>query len=200
MLARVRSFLAASPYPSPDPKDYDKRAAVLIALTDHDDDPRIVLTKRAEHLNSHSGQVSLPGGKWDVEDASLLQTALRESWEEVGLQPELVEVLGALPVVQTYQGVNVAPFVGVVPKDVELVPNYQELDAIFQVPVSFFLRDERVRTDIFNRSVGHAWSPAYHFEGFEIWGFTARLLASFLNEALGADIHKESRAPVMEWG
>ncbi|MGH1371086.1 MAG: CoA pyrophosphatase [Cellvibrionaceae bacterium] len=199
MLQQLRSYLAASSVQAPEATDLSKPAAVLIALTDSPDNPSIVLTRRSQHLSSHSGEVSLPGGKWDFEDGSLETTALREAHEEIGLDPGLVEVLGALPVFQTWQGVEVTPIVGVVPETLNLTPNLDELDAIFQVPVQFFLDDQRLRTDIFERKIGHIWSPAYEFEGFEIWGFTARLLVNFIGEAFDAQIQRDNPAPVKDW-
>lgn len=199
MLQQLRSHLAASPLQAPNAADLNKPAAVLIALTNTPENPSVVLTRRSQHLSSHSGEVSLPGGKWDPEDGSLEITALREAHEEIGLEPELVEVLGALPVFQTWQGVQVAPIVAVVPEILTLTPNLDELDAIFQVPLQFFLDDKRLRTDIFERKVGHIWSPAYEFEGFEIWGFTARLLVNFISEAFEVEIKRENPAPVKDW-
>lgn len=199
MLQQLRSHLAASSLQAPNAADLNKPAAVLIALTNTPENPSVVLTRRSQNLSSHSGEVSLPGGKWDPEDGSLEITALREAHEEIGLEPELVEVLGALPVFQTWQGVQVAPIVAVVPEILTLTPNLDELDAIFQVPLQFFLDDRRLRTDIFERKVGHIWSPAYEFEGFEIWGFTARLLVNFISEAFDVEIKRENPAPVKDW-
>lgn len=199
MLNRVRSYLAESSLAAPIVGQIDSPAAVLIAITDSATEPMVVLTKRAENLSTHSGEVSLPGGKWESQDRTLEQTALREAHEEIGLDPRLVEVLGPLPVFQTWRGVNVAPFVGVVPSGLQLTPNPGELDAIFQVPLSFFESDQRIRTDLFERDIGHVWSPAYDFEGYEIWGFTARLLVNFLNDALGLGIDRENPAPVKDW-
>lgn len=178
----------------------DVRAAVLLALTDIEDDPRVLLTRRALHLSSHSGEVSLPGGKWDEQDDSLEQTALREAWEEIGLLPASVNVLSPLGVISTRQGVAVAPYVGIVPAGLDLKPNLDELDAIFQLPLSFLLGDQRIRTDIYHRDNETFWSPAYEYEGFEIWGFTARLLVEFVNEMLDAGIERENPAPIKDWG
>ncbi len=199
MLQQLRSYLAASTVQAPKATDLSKPAAVLIAVTNTPENPSIVLTRRSQHLSSHSGEVSLPGGKWDPEDGSLKTTALRETHEEIGLEPGLVEVLGALPVFQTWQGIEVTPFVGVVPEKLVLTPNLDELDAIFQVPLQFFIDDQRLRTDIFERNVGHVWSPAYEFDGFEIWGFTARLLVNFISGAFDVDIGRDNPAPVKDW-
>lgn len=199
MLERLRRYLEATSLEPPSVKELPKPAAVLIAITDDPESPEVVLTRRATHLNNHSGEVSLPGGKWDPLDPSLLHTALREAEEEIGLPPEQVEVLGCLPMFQTWKGIDVIPFVGIIPPGLKFIPNYDELDAIFQVPLSFFIKDQRVRTDVFQREVGHLWSPAYDFDGYEIWGFTARLLVNMLNEVYQLDIGRESSAPIRDW-
>ena len=174
-------------------------AAVLLAITDNEENPEVILTKRAVHLNSHSGEVSLPGGKWETSDADLLQTALRESWEEIDLQPSSVDVLGSLSAAYTWQSIKVAPFVGVVPEGVILKPNPNEIDSIFKVPLRFFLEDKRIRTDVFPHPSGQVWSPAYEFDGYEIWGFTARLMINFVNDFCGAKIQCENSAPIKDW-
>jgi 8-oxo-dGTP pyrophosphatase MutT (NUDIX family) len=199
MIERLRWYLEATAYEVPPLKDLPAPAAVLIAITDHPESPEVVLTRRATHLNSHSGEVSLPGGKWEPEDPSLMYTALRETEEEIGLPPAQVEVLGGLPVFQTWKGISVVPYVGIIPQGLTFTPNYDELDAIFQVPLSFFMEDRRVRTDIFQREVGHLWSPAYDYNGYEIWGFTARLLVNFLNDVYEWNIQRENPAPTKDW-
>lgn len=199
MIERLRRYLEASSYEPPALHELPAPAAVLIAITDHPESPEVVLTRRAAHLNNHSGEVSLPGGKWESQDPSLMHTALRESEEEIGLPANQVEVLGCLPLFQTWKGIDVIPFVGVIPEGLEFIPNYNELDAIFQVPLSFFMKDQRVRTDVFQREVGHLWSPAYDFNGYEIWGFTARLLINLLNDVYQLDIQRENPAPIRDW-
>lgn len=172
------------------------QAAVLIAVTDHPSEPEIVLTRRAQHLNSHGGQVAFPGGKWDDTDNNLLYTALRESQEEIGLNPDCVDVKASLPPAMTRFGIKVTPYIGIVPQDALLTPNYDELDAIFKVPVSFFLdHNSRSRTDVF-KGEQHFWAPVWFYQGFEIWGFTAGILAEFFNRTLEADIQEKNPAPV----
>jgi 8-oxo-dGTP pyrophosphatase MutT (NUDIX family) len=199
MLKKLRKQLELGVQPELQQGSFPRQAAVLMALTDNESDPTVVLTKRAEHLSSHSGEVSLPGGKWEIEDDSLLTTALRETHEEIGLESHLIEVLSSLPTLQTWQGMKVTPFVGVVPEALELTPNEGELDAIFHVPLRFFLEDNRIRTDLFPYKGANYWSPAYSFEGYEVWGFTARLMVNFLNDYVGANIQCDNSAPIKDW-
>lgn len=143
------------------------------------DDPyntEIVYTLRAKHLSNHPGEVAFPGGMWEPQDKSLLATALREGYEEVGLYAETVTLLGACSPRSTRAGVWVTPFVGVIPADTELLPNPAELDAVFRVPLAAFHSGAiHIRTDIFSQGEQSWQIPAYQHQGYEIWGFTAAL-------------------------
>ena len=166
---------------------YRAEAAVLLAFTD-EPDTRLILTRRADHLKSHRGEVALPGGKCDPDDASCIATALRESEEEIALPPAAVSVLGVLDPMVTRFGVKVTPVVGVVPPDISLTPNPDELDSIFHVPLSFLLRDERVQTDRGTVN-GHSVAvPRWQWQGYEIWGVTAIILVNLMNRVLGSGI------------
>lgn len=162
-------------------------AAVLIALTDNPFDPEIILTRRASHLSSHSGQVAFPGGMQDKTDRNLKHTALRESEEEVAMQADQVEIIGKLNQVISHMGVRVTPWVGIVPEDIELTANEDELDAIFRVPLSFFLKDERHHTDVIPVEKKAIYVPCYHFDEFVIWGLSAMMLVDLFKTGLGAD-------------
>lgn len=174
---------------------FPNEAAVLVPVTDHSREPEIILTQRAEHLSSHSGEVSFPGGKWEGGDASLVETALRESEEEIGLAPSVVEVINVQPPLYSLWGIKVTPYVGIVPDDVALAANPDELHSLFRVPVRFLLEDRRTRTDVYTNSGRDWWSPVYHYQGYKIWGLTARILVEFLNRAWDAGIERENEAP-----
>lgn len=169
-----------------------RKAGVLIALTDHDD-PHVVLTKRASHLSTHSGEIAFPGGKHDDTDPDLLFTALREAHEEVGLEPESVDVIGQLGQVVSKHGLQVTPWVGVISSDIELQANPDELDEIFTVPLSFFLSDQRYSTDAIRFKGKNLYVPAWEYDGHIIWGLTAYMLVELLNEGCGANIPMKPR-------
>ena len=175
--------------------DLHGHAAVLLALTD-EPDPQVILTLRSQQLSSHSGEVSLPGGRWDETDPSLEFTALRETHEEIGLPADEVRILGPLWTRSTRWQVQVTPWLGVVPADAHLTPNPGELDAIFHVPLSFFLDDPRIRTDRITIDQRRIYLPAYEYEGYEIWGFTAGVLTEFLVRVLNAPIGRRDDVPV----
>jgi 8-oxo-dGTP pyrophosphatase MutT (NUDIX family) len=156
--------------------EFPRQASVLMLFTDSEQHPEIIFTLRAMHLSNHPGEVSFPGGMWEPQDTTLLDTALRESYEEINLLPTQVQLLGACRSRSTRAGVLVTPFVGVIPEHVELVPNRSELDAIFRVPLAAFHSGMiQTRTDIFSHEGRSYRVPAYLHQGYEIWGFTAAL-------------------------
>ena len=180
------------------PGTFPNQAAVLIPLTDHPHNPEIILTKRAQHLSTHSGEVSFPGGKWEQGDKTLVETALRESFEEIGLSPDDVDVINELPPQTSLWGIKVTPYAGIIPHQVTLEADANELDAIFRVPLSFFIDDNRTRTEVYRRHDREWWSPVYHYDGFKIWGLTARILVDFVNSAWDAGIQREHAAPELK--
>ncbi len=185
ILAQIIDRLRGWP-PQPALPDTGRReAAVLLALT-APGEPEVVLIKRAEHLNSHGGQVALPGGMWDPGDASLLETALRESEEEIGLPSARVELIARLPRRETRAGIPVTPYLARIPHDLALRPDPGELDAVFRVPLGFLLDQDNLVSDRFEIAGGWQQLPCYRYRGYRIWGFTFQVLVHFLNVALDA--------------
>jgi 8-oxo-dGTP pyrophosphatase MutT (NUDIX family) len=138
-------------------------------------------------MDSHAGEVAWPGGKQDPEDDNLAQTALRESHEEIGLAPDKVELVAELrPFISKY-GLLVTPFVGLVQHPVRLTANPDEIDSIFEVPLSWLKGDPRTQTDVVSRHGETHQVPVYHFDGFRVWGLTAMILWEFMVEAMRVD-------------
>lgn len=172
------------------------RAAVLLVFREaKSQGVELLLTLRAMHLRSHRGEVAFPGGMWEEGDASLQDTALRESCEEVGLPVESVHSVTSMPASYTRAGVQVTPYVGLVGGSVELRPNPQELDALFWVPEAFLRSDPRVRTDVFLVAGREYWAPVYRYGDYEIWGFTARVIVQFMNLHWQENIGRKHTAP-----
>lgn len=168
--------------------DFPKQAAVMVLITE-EVFPQIIFTLRAKHLNQHAGEVCFPGGKWELQDNSLLITALRETHEEIGLVPSMVDVLGVLPARATRSGAMVQPFVGKIPAGCRFSLNPHELDELFSVPLADFERGLQVRTDIFERNGQRFRFPAYVYQGFEIWGFTAGVTSDLLSLLQSLPVH-----------
>ncbi|TVP58387.1 MAG: CoA pyrophosphatase [Halomonadaceae bacterium] len=162
-------------------------AAILVPVT-YSGNPEIILTQRTTGMSTHSGQVAFPGGMREPADESLLHTALRESEEEIGLRREQVEVISPLSQVVSLHSILVSPFAAVIPEDCTFVPQEKELDAIFRVPVSFFLEDRRLRTDTVTIAGNKLHIPCYQWETYQIWGLSAAVLVDFLNVAYDAGI------------
>jgi 8-oxo-dGTP pyrophosphatase MutT (NUDIX family) len=153
-------------------------AAVLVPIVSHPEGLTVLFTQRTAHLKAHSGQVSFPGGRAEPDDASPEFTALREAQEEIGLAPERVEVLARLPDYLTRSGFRIAPVVGLVAPPLELVPDPNEVDDVFEVPLAFLLdpRNHRHRTREWQgRTVGY-WEMPYG-ERY-IWGATAGMVVN----------------------
>jgi 8-oxo-dGTP pyrophosphatase MutT (NUDIX family) len=162
------------------------QAAVLLPLVMHPR-PTLLLTQRTLHLSTHSGQIALPGGKLDATDADATAAALRETFEETGLPPERVEVLGALPVYTTGTAFLVTPVVGLVQPGFVLQPNPHEVDDVFEVPLDFLMNPANHRRHALEwEGARREWySMPYHDttsggaqERF-IWGATAGMLRNF---------------------
>jgi len=153
-------------------------AAVLIPVIAHAQRLTVLFTQRTQHLKSHSGQVSFPGGRAEPGDASAEFTALREAQEEIGLALERVEILGRLPEYHTRTGFRVTPVIGLIQPPLELMPDPREVESVFEVPLSFLLdpanRQRRTR-ELQGRSVGFY---VFEYQGHMIWGATAGMLVN----------------------
>lgn len=156
-----------------------RAAAVLIAIVTHSR-PTVLLTLRAAHLNSHSGQIAFPGGKVDAADVSVAAAALREAHEEVGLPPGQVRVLGQLPVYTTGSAFAVTPVVALVPPGVLLRADPSEVQDVFEVPLDFLMSPSHHRRHrVLWQGVQREWfSMPYDDQGTEryIWGASAGML------------------------
>ena len=179
-------------YSGTPPVEELRKAAVLIAITDSKD-PELIYTLRSNKVGSHGGEVSFPGGMYEEEDNTLQNTALRESQEETGLDKAKVNILGPIDTVVSRFNVSVTPYVGIVPDDIELNDNSDEIDACFRVPLSFLLEDKRHRNDEINRNGDIFFMPAYQYDSYIIWGLTAMITVDFLNIALDAKIDLKTK-------
>ncbi|HEX2850124.1 MAG TPA: CoA pyrophosphatase [Acidimicrobiales bacterium] len=157
-------------------------AAVLCAAFEEEGEARIILTRRTEWLRSHSHQVAFPGGRLEP-DETPVQAALREAWEEVGLDPDTVTIVGRLGRMATISSPmsSIHPFVGVLPGRPELHPNPDEVERVFDVAVAELMEDGCFREEIWG--VGEGERPIYFFElgGETIWGATARMIYELLD-------------------
>ena len=153
-------------------------AAVLVPVIERPEGLTVLFTQRTAHLNDHAGQVSFPGGRCEVTDASPVFTALRETEEEIGLAPELIEILGILSEYRTGTGFSVTPVVGLVRPPFDLHPDSFEVAEVFETPLAFLLdpaNHQRHSMEI-GGVLRHYYAMPY--EGHFIWGATAGMLVS----------------------
>ena len=163
----------------------EKRASVLIPLLESEGELFVLLTLRSKLLRSHSGQVSFPGGKQDTQDANSLETALREIHEEIGLPPEKVEIIGTLDQILSLHYYLVTPFVALIPDDFVPIPNTGEIEAVFKVPLTFFMNGDNHWTEEFKTPIATVLAHHFDFQGYDIWGLTAKLILRLLEIGLG---------------
>lgn len=161
----------------------EREAAVLVPVVTRDDGDHLLFTKRADHLGEHPGQMSFPGGGRETEDADLEATAKREAHEEIGLEPQEVDVRGRLDDIPTVSNYAVRPFVASIP-DREYTPDEREVAEIAVLSLSDL-------TDLGNYESERRDHPYYgdirihyfHVDGYTVWGATGRMLVQFLELA-----------------
>lgn len=159
-------------------------AAVLVPIVQRPTGLTVLLTQRTAHLRDHAGQVSFPGGRCEPVDISPQATALRESREEVGIEPDQVEVLATLPDYFTSTGFCVTPVVGLVTPPLNLRLDDFEVAEVFEPPLSFLLDPANYRRhQIELEGVAHTYW-AVPWQGYFIWGATAGMLVSLRQSLL----------------
>ena len=176
------------PPPPPDPRDRHRDAiaegtkvndaAVLVPVVARAGQVNLLFTQRTEHLNAHPGQISFPGGRVEAQDASRIDTALRETEEEIGLARSHVQILGALPVYELGTGFRITPVVGWIEAPFATRPDPYEVADIFEVPMAHFLDATRYQRLEYHFNGRHRNYVAIPYEGRYIWGATAGMLLS----------------------
>lgn len=151
-------------------------SAVLVALTEKDNQLCILLTKRALHLKHHGGQISFPGGKVEQTDVNLTATAIREAQEEVGLDLDNIKVVGQLHPYQTITGFRITPIVAIIQKNSSVSIDTNEVAEIFYVPIAHFLDKESHYAINVKHKTGNAKVHFMPYKHHNIWGATAAIL------------------------
>jgi len=163
------------------------QAAVLVALTG-EDEPRVLLGRRAQHLPQHPGEVAFAGGKRESIDASPWATALREAEEEVGIPQDLPRPLGELDPLITRTGFAVYPCVARIPPQFDFIVDASEFDSILMPELSLFARRDLYRLEPMGEGAGRRMVPHYQVGDDNIWGVTAAVLALLVNVAYDAGL------------
>lgn len=154
-------------------------AAVLVPLFANQGGLTAVLTERRHDLSKHAGEISFPGGRQEEPDEDLRATALRESWEEIGLRPDDVDLVGALPPVGTFvTGYRIFPFVGIVEPGHVWQPQETEVEKILELSVADLVAGHEMKR-LVRKGVPFK-TPTYTVDGHLVWGATARILQHLL--------------------
>ncbi len=167
--------------------------AVMLLLYLKNDEWNLVFTQRHAYEGVHSGQISFPGGKKDPEDQSLIDTALRETYEEIGIASDQINVLGSLTnLFIPPSNFLVYPTVAWTESETAFIPQEREVAEILEIPVSFFLKVESIQETTIDLPNGAKFNvPAFIYEGKVIWGATAIILSEF-REVIASIGHKKS--------
>jgi 8-oxo-dGTP pyrophosphatase MutT (NUDIX family) len=184
----LRARFAAPPAWQPEdsettftPQVPPKPAAVLVPLVRRPEGLSLLLTQRTDHLSSHAGQISFPGGRAEPNDAGPADTALREAQEEIGLDRRRAEIIGTLPVYHTGTNYSVTPVVALLQPPFELRADPGEVAEIFEVPLAFLmdgLNHQRLSAEL---ASGRRSFYAMPYQGYYIWGATAGMLRNLFH-------------------
>ncbi len=161
------------------PKDFLdnlRRAAVLAPVICRKSGHSVILTRRAEHLTSHKGQISFPGGGRDAEDFDAAANALREADEEIGLPPDRVEVIGYLDDYPTISNYRVTPVIGIIEGPFDPRPDPSEVAEVFEVPLSLVLDPKAYKRKSLSRDGLIIPYHELNWKNYRVWGATAGML------------------------
>ena len=155
-----------------------KLAAILIPIIEYSGAVQVLFTRRSNNLKHHPGQISFPGGKADLCDRSLLDTALREVDEEIGVEKHLIRVIGKLKQHETVTGFRIQPYVGLLNVGINYKINQTEVDEVFEIPLEFLLNSKNMRVESFTFNGIERSYYTIPYGPYYIWGATARIIKS----------------------
>lgn len=171
----IHQILSAHPKKKVSLKDF-KPSAVLAPLFIKEGEETLLFTVRNDRVRHHKGEVCFPGGVYDRSDHNLLNTALRECQEELGLQKQDIEILGELDDLITPTYYRITPFVGKIPHPYPLIVNAKEIAETIEVPLSFFLDETHLKEKTVEYFGESHQVPLYEWKGYPIWGATGRVV------------------------
>ena len=176
-LDELKTILSTSINPNVQTNGKYRLASVLVII--YGDDPFVIMTEKPQDMKFHAGELSFPGGKLDVSDSDLLETALRETSEEIGLTITRDQVVGQLePVVTLNSGFLILPFVSIVDEIPSLSANC-EVEKIFRIPLESFLKTGTQDPDPTHNIIQEMY--VFEYQNQIVWGASARILKQIQN-------------------
>lgn len=173
----LRAQLSGEIHPSPKHDGKSKLSSVLVII--YDSEPKILMIEKSKELKNHGGEIAFPGGKWSEDDTDLLETALRETKEEIGLSISRTDVVTQLENVTTLNsGFKITPFVCMLDTLSKIKPN-EEVQSILNIPLIPFLHTFDDDRDPYHKSIQEMYT--FTFEDKIVWGASARILKHLLN-------------------
>lgn len=161
-------------------QEHQGRAAVLMPIFQDGSSSFFLLTLRTDKVETHKNQISFPGGVQSSDDRDLVHTALRETWEEIGLVPGQVRILGEFDEYYSVTGLIVTPFAAWIAPPQNLTPNPDEVEEVLRVPWSIFRDNRLLRVEMQKRFEQERKIYFYQFERKEVWGLTAQIIRDFM--------------------
>ena len=159
-------------------------AAVLVPVLERPEGLSVLLTRRADDLSRHAGQIALPGGRVDPGEGAV-EAALREAWEEIGLESRFVEPLGLSTRYETISGYVITPVVALVREGFALTPSPDEVAEVFETPFAFLMDPENHRRESYDFEGGRRWFYVMPWRERRIWGATAGILRGLWDRLYG---------------
>jgi 8-oxo-dGTP pyrophosphatase MutT (NUDIX family) len=158
-------------------------AAVLVPLLKDRNEWNLLFTRRTDTLQFHKGQVAFPGGAADPEDIDPQTTALRESFEEIALKPEFVNIIGCLPSMNSVTSYRITPVIGIIQWPIELIPSPDEVQKIFTIPLKWLASPDNRQLKPYQRKAGDISQVIFYqpYEEEVVWGITAQITVNLLN-------------------
>ena len=151
-------------------------AGVMVLLFQREEEYTVILNRRTRMVGHHKGEISFPGGRMEAGDEGLLDTALRETFEEMGISREKIQVLGRIDDMQTKTGYMIRPFVGVIDYPYNYRLSNEEVEEVLEMPVAGLFSPEYQRDEIRITGKKQDKAPVYVYEGNVVFGATARIL------------------------
>ena len=183
LMPRWEDGSGARPIVPPPDAPPARSSAVLILLYQHAGSVQLPLTVRPTSLRTHSGEIALPGGSYDDTDADLSYTAVRETWEELGVPPDAVTLWGALsPVWIPITNFQITPYVGWAEQRPDFAPAPSEVAEVVEAPLELLLQPDTIRSEYRERRGAQMYIPYFAVGAHKVWGATSLVLAELVGK------------------